>query len=119
MLLESILLENFLSYGTPAEEVRLKEFDVIIGPSRSVKSHVSKKIPLIHSLHTSEKSSLLVATRIVNGVWNHYRPVPAERIDRTSPQNSRAQRGQTVGTQQARVGHLRKRRTLRRTAPKN
>ena len=57
MLLKSIRLQNFLSYGTTAEEIKLDSLNVIIGPNGSGKSNLIEAIDLIRSLpSTSEKA---------------------------------------------------------------
>ncbi|RRO10132.1 AAA family ATPase [Pectobacterium aquaticum] len=49
MLLESIQLTNFLSFGTSSEEIPLQRLNVIIGPNGSGKSNLLEAIELLRN----------------------------------------------------------------------
>lgn len=49
MLLKSIRLANFLSYGSPAESIALEPLNVVIGPNGSGKSNLIEAIDLIRA----------------------------------------------------------------------
>lgn len=69
MLLKSLKLTNFLSYGESVQALDLHSLNVIIGPNGSGKSNLIEAIDLIRSTpSTSEKSNLLAAIRDGGGV---------------------------------------------------
>ena len=45
-LIESIKLQNFLSFGPNAGEIELKSLNVLIGPNASGKSNIAPRQPL-------------------------------------------------------------------------
>ncbi len=69
MLLKSLKLTNFLSFGESAQVLELRPLNVVIGPNGSGKSNLIEAIDLIRSApSTSEKSNLLAAIRDGGGV---------------------------------------------------
>jgi len=71
VLLKSIRLTNFLSYGETASVVELKPLNVLIGPNGSGKSNFIEAIDLLcFTPSTSEKSNLLTAINDGGGVSN-------------------------------------------------
>lgn len=69
MLIKSLHLKNFLSYGEDTQPIELQSLNVIIGPNGSGKSNLIEALDLIRSTpSTSEKSNLLAAIRDGGGV---------------------------------------------------
>lgn len=69
MLLKTLQLKNFLSFGDAAEPIELRQLNVLIGPNGVGKSNLIEAIDLIRSTpSTSEKSNLLAAIRDGGGV---------------------------------------------------
>lgn len=99
MLLKSLKLTNFLSFGESAQVLELRPLNVVIGPNGSGKSNLIEAIDLIRSTpSTSEKSNLLAAIRDGGGVrdwlWKGAIKTPHATIDAVfdnprSPQNLR------------------------------
>ena len=99
MLLKSLKLTNFLSFGESAQVLELRPLNVVIGPNGSGKSNLIEAIDLIRSTpSTSEKSNLLAAIRDGGGVrdwlWKGAIKTPHATIDAVfdnprAPQNLR------------------------------
>lgn len=99
MLLKSLKLTNFLSFGDSAQVLELRPLNVVIGPNGSGKSNLIEAIDLIRSTpSTSEKSNLLAAIRDGGGVrdwlWKGAIKTPHATIDAVfdnprAPQNLR------------------------------
>jgi len=69
VLLKSLKLTNFLSFGDSAQTLELHPLNVVIGPNGSGKSNLIEAIDLIRSTpSTSDKSNLLAAIRDGGGV---------------------------------------------------
>jgi len=69
MLLKTLHLKNFLSFGSAAEPIELRQLNVLIGPNGAGKSNLIEAIDLIRSTpSTDEKSNLLAAIRDGGGV---------------------------------------------------
>lgn len=86
MLLKSLKLNNFLSFGESAQALELRPLNVVIGPNGSGKSNLIEAIDLIRSTpSTSEKSNLLAAIRDGGGVrdwlWKGAIKTPHATID--------------------------------------
>jgi predicted ATPase len=86
MLLKSIKLTNFLSFGESAQALELHPLNVVIGPNGSGKSNLIEAIDLIRSTpSTSEKSNLLAAIRDGGGVrdwlWKGAKKTPQATIN--------------------------------------
>jgi predicted ATPase len=86
MLIKSLHLRNFLSYGETSPVVELRSLNVIIGPNGSGKSNLIEAIDLIRSTpSTSEKSNLLATIRDGGGVrdwlWKGAVKTPNASID--------------------------------------
>ncbi|AOY93049.1 chromosome segregation protein SMC [Cupriavidus sp. USMAA2-4] len=86
MLLKSLKLTNFLSFGESAQVLELRPLNVVIGPNGSGKSNLIEAIDLIRSTpSTSEKSNLLAAIRDGGGVrdwlWKGAIKTPHATID--------------------------------------
>lgn len=86
MLLKSLKLTNFLSFGESAQVLELRPLNVVIGPNGSGKSNLIEAIDLIRSTpSTSEKSNLLAAIRDGGGVrdwlWKGAAKFPHAAID--------------------------------------
>lgn len=74
MLIKSLCLQNFLSFGANSQRIELRELNVIIGPNGSGKSNLIEAIDLIRSTpSTSDRSNLLAVIRDGGGVrdWLH------------------------------------------------
>lgn len=86
MLLKSLKLTNFLSFGECSEPIELHSLNVVIGPNGAGKSNLIEAIDLIRSTpSTSEKSNLLAAIRDGGGVrdwlWKGAIKTPHATID--------------------------------------
>jgi len=86
MLLKTLQLTNFLSFGAITEPLTLGPLNVIIGPNGSGKSNLVEAIDLIRSApSTSEKSNLLATIRDGGGVrdwlWKGAEKTPRATID--------------------------------------
>lgn len=86
MLLKSLKLTNFLSFGESTQPLELRPLNVVIGPNGSGKSNLIEAIDLIRSTpSTSEKSNLLAAIRDGGGVrdwlWKGATKTPHAAID--------------------------------------
>lgn len=86
MLIKSLHLKNFLSYGETSQAIELRSLNVIIGPNGSGKSNLIEAIDLIRSTpSTSEKSNLLATIRDGGGVrdwlWKGAVKTPCASID--------------------------------------
>ncbi|MCL2714314.1 MAG: AAA family ATPase [Alphaproteobacteria bacterium] len=86
MLLKSLKLTNFLSFGESTPTLELHPLNVVIGPNGSGKSNLIEAIDLIRSTpSTSEKSNLLAAIRDGGGVrdwlWKGANNTPCATID--------------------------------------
>ncbi|OOY26629.1 chromosome segregation protein SMC [Thioclava sp. L04-15] len=86
MLLKTLQLKNFLSFGENSPAIELRSLNVVIGPNGSGKSNLIEAIDLIRSApSTSEKSNLLAAIRDGGGVrdwlWKGSKKVPHAVID--------------------------------------
>ncbi len=86
MMLKSIHLENFLSFGETSSPIELRQLNVVIGPNGSGKSNLIEAIDLIRSApSTSEKSNLLAAIRDGGGVrdwlWKGAAKIPVAKIN--------------------------------------
>ena len=69
MLLKSLQLKNFLSFGDDGAAIQLRPLNVIIGANGSGKSNFIEAIDLIRSTpSTSNRSNLLAAIRDGGGV---------------------------------------------------
>ena len=89
MLLQSIHLTNFLSFGPESEPLKLGKLNVIIGPNGSGKSNFIEALAVIHGTSQHEKS-LLKAIREGGGVrdwlWKSSIPgTPTASIDVVLP----------------------------------
>lgn len=99
MLLKSLKLKNFLSFGESAQTLALCPLNVVIGPNGSGKSNLIEAIDLIRSTpSTSERSNLLATIRDGGGVrdwlWKGAPQTPRATIDAVfenpkKPQNLR------------------------------
>ncbi len=86
MLLKTLQLKNFLSFGDTGAPTELRSLNVIIGPNGSGKSNFIEAIDLIRSApSTSEKSNLLATIRDGGGVrdwmWKAGERTPRAIID--------------------------------------
>ena len=86
MLLKTLGLKNFLSFGEESAPIDLQALNVVIGPNGSGKSNLIEAIDLIRSApSTSEKSNLLAAIRDGGGVrdwlWKGASKTPHATID--------------------------------------
>ncbi|KIX33652.1 chromosome segregation protein SMC [Burkholderia pseudomallei] len=86
MLLKSLKLSNFLSFGESTQVLELRPLNVVIGPNGSGKSNLIESVDLIRSTpSTSEKSNLLAAIRDGGGVrdwlWKGSAKTPHAAID--------------------------------------
>jgi predicted ATPase len=86
MLLKTLQLKNFLSFGEASAPIELRSLNVIIGPNGSGKSNLIDGIDLLRSApSTSEQSNLLAAIRDGGGVrdwlWKGALKVPRASID--------------------------------------
>jgi predicted ATPase len=86
MLLRTLHLKNFLSFGEASLPIQLGPLNVVIGPNGSGKSNLIEAIDLIRSApSTSEKSNLLAAIRDGGGVrdwlWKGAPTTPRASID--------------------------------------
>lgn len=86
VLIKSLKLTNFLSFGESTEALELRPLNVVIGPNGSGKSNLIEAIDLIRSTpSTSEKSNLLAAIRDGGGVrdwlWKGATRTPHATID--------------------------------------
>lgn len=86
MLLKTLHLKNFLSFGETSLPVDLRPLNVIIGPNGSGKSNFIEAIDLIRSApSTSDKSNLLATIRDGGGVrdwlWKGTSKTPRSSID--------------------------------------
>lgn len=86
MLIKSLHLKNFLSYGETSQPIELRSLNVIVGPNGSGKSNLIEAIDLIRSTpSTSEKSNLLATIRDGGGVrdwlWKGAVKTPYASID--------------------------------------
>lgn len=91
MLLHSIKLNNFLSYGADAQPVEILDLNVIIGPNGSGKSNLIEAVELMRST----PKDLLIPIRDGGGVrdwlWKGTMKTPVAKIDAVfeNPQGSR------------------------------
>ena len=86
MLLKSLKLTNFLSFGESGNALELRQLNVVIGPNGSGKSNLIEAVDLVRSApSTSEKSNLLAAIRDGGGVrdwlWKGAGKTPHAKID--------------------------------------
>jgi len=86
VLLKSLKLTNFLSFGESSKPFELRPLNVVIGPNGSGKSNLVEAIDLIRSApSTSVKSNLLAAIRDGGGVrdwlWKGAVKTPHATID--------------------------------------
>jgi predicted ATPase len=86
MLLNSIKLTNFLSFGDSTETVELRPLNVVIGPNGSGKSNLIEAIELVKSApNMSDKSNFLAVIRDGGGVrdwlWKGAPKTPVATID--------------------------------------
>ncbi|MDR2091917.1 MAG: AAA family ATPase [Azoarcus sp.] len=83
MLLKSLKLTNFLSFGESSQELELRPLNVVIGPNGSGKSNLIEAIDLIRS--TPERSGLRTTIRDGGGVhdwlWKGAAETPVAVID--------------------------------------
>jgi len=86
VLLKSLKLTNFLSFGESSPPIEFRPLNVVIGPNGSGKSNLMEAIDLVRSTpSTSEKSNLLAAIRDGGGVrdwlWKGASKTPRATID--------------------------------------
>lgn len=58
-LIESIKLQNFLSFGPDAGEIELKSLNVLSGPNASWKSNIAPRQPL----YSLQKSAIVLTLK--------------------------------------------------------
>jgi predicted ATPase len=82
-LIQSIRLQNFLSFGPDEPEIELKSLNVIIGPNGSGKSNLIEAMDLLHAT----PKDLLDPIRDVGGVsewlWKGSKKTPMAELDAT------------------------------------
>lgn len=69
MLLKSISLKNFLSYGENSKEITLKPLNIIIGPNGSGKSNLIEAIELIRAAPKDLLTPIRDGGGVIDWIW--------------------------------------------------
>lgn len=81
MLLKSIKLTNFLSFGDSAEEIPLRELNVLIGPNGSGKSNLLEAVELIRSAPKDFLGPIRDGGGVRDWLWKGAPRTPSATID--------------------------------------
>lgn len=81
MLIHSINLRNFLSFGDNAEPVPLMPLNVIIGPNGSGKSNLLESIELLRNAPGQLLKSIREGGGVVEWLWKGQRETPTASVD--------------------------------------
>ena len=81
MLLESIKLTNFLSFGAESEPIRLGALNVIIGPNGSGKSNLMEAIELVRSAPKDLLTPIRDGGGIRDWLWKGAGGIPAASVE--------------------------------------
>jgi predicted ATPase len=81
MLLKSIQLNNFLSYGESSPPVELRSLNVIIGPNGSGKSNLMEAVELIRSAPNDLLTPIRDGGGVRDWLWKGTTKTPVARLD--------------------------------------
>ncbi len=81
MLIESIKLTNFLSFGVQSEQINLRALNVIIGPNGSGKSNLIEAIELIRSAPKDLLTPIRDGGGIRDWLWKGAEGIPSASVD--------------------------------------
>ncbi|GHU24471.1 chromosome segregation protein SMC [Spirochaetia bacterium] len=81
MLINSIKLNNFLSFGETAEPVSLRPLNVVIGPNGSGKSNLLEAIDLLRNAPHKLTKPVREGGGVSEWLWKGARDTPIARID--------------------------------------
>ena len=81
--LETIRLENILSYGPDAEPFPLEPLNVLIGPNGSGKSNLIEVLSLLAAAPYDLQAGILAGGGVEDWLWKGYDPEPTARVEVT------------------------------------
>ena len=81
--IKSLRIQNFLSFGNIAEEIRLEPLNVIIGPNASGKSNLIEAISLLRATPDDLTRPIREGGGISEWLWKGSRATPTAEIDAT------------------------------------
>ncbi len=82
-LIQSIQLQNFLSFGPEAEEIELKSLNVLIGPNASGKSNLIEAIGFLRSSPTDLALPIRDGGGVMEWLWKGSSKIPTAEVNTT------------------------------------
>jgi predicted ATPase len=82
-LIQSIKLQNFLSFGPDAEEIELKSLNVLIGPNASGKSNLIEAVGLLQASPIDLGLPIREGGGILEWLWKGSRRTPTAEVNAT------------------------------------
>ena len=82
-LIESIKLQNFLSFGPDAEEIKLNPLNVLIGPNASGKSNLIEAIGLLRASPNDLGLPIRDGGGVIEWLWKGSRGTPTAEVNAT------------------------------------
>ena len=82
-LIESIKLQNFLSFGPDAEEIKLNSLNVLIGPNASGKSNLIEAIGCLRASPIDLSLPIRDGGGVVEWLWKGSKQTPTAEVDAT------------------------------------
>lgn len=82
-LIQTIKLQNFLSFGPASQEVELKSLNVLIGPNGSGKSNLFEALSLLRASPRDLTSPIRDGGGVMEWLWKGTSPPPIAEIDTT------------------------------------
>jgi predicted ATPase len=81
--IRTLLLQNFLSYGSEEEEIELQPLNVLIGPNASGKSNLIEAIALLKATPTDLTAPIRKGGGISDFLWKGEKGIPTAEITAT------------------------------------
>lgn len=82
-LLQTIRLQNFLSFGNSAEEIELKSLNVLIGPNASGKSNLIEALSFLRAAPKDLTFPIRDGGGVMEWLWKGAKAFPVAEIDAT------------------------------------
>lgn len=82
-LIQSIKLQNFLSFGPDAGEIELKSLNVLIGPNASGKSNLIEAIGFLRASPTNLSSPIRDGGGVMEWLWKGSQKTPIAEVNTT------------------------------------
>ena len=82
-LIQSIKLQNFLSFGPDAEEIELKSLNVLIGPNASGKSNLIEAVGFLRASPIDLSSPIRDGGGVMEWLWKGSQKTPVAEVNAT------------------------------------